>query len=450
MRISRALLIYGLTLAGTFAGMHKARAIPAFAVQTGMKCSACHVGFAQLTPYGREFKLQGYVAGGMFPSPKNLAVGLQAAGSFLHRNTPGPMKPGFKSNDVIAAQQVSLYYGGALDARVGLGAFIQFTYSGVNHALHWDLADIRLARPGKLLGKSMVLGLTFNNAPSVTDLWNSTPVWNYQFIHSNLAPQPTASPAILTLGTEVYGFGGYDAINLSSSDLLYAEADFYKSLPHRAGERLGAGPVPALAGVAPYWRLALQHDWGDHSLEAGTFGFAAHPYPQGISVGGPDTIVDLGLDTQFQWIDADNAVSFDASFIHEHDQWNASYRDGLTANPDDWLNTGTATLQYLWRQKVGVIGSYVRTYGSRDTLIYGPAPVSGSANGKPNTTSWTTELDYYPFNNGGPKWLPWLNAKIFVQNTYYPQFNGGARNYDGYGRNSGSNDVIFTGIWLLF
>ena len=61
-----------------------------------------------------------------------------------------------------------------------------------------------------------------------------------------------------------------------------------------------------------------------------------------------------------------------------------------------------------------------------------------------------TALDYYPFNNDGPKWLPWLNAKILVQNTCYPQFNRGVRNYDGHGRNPGSNGLIFTGIWLLF
>jgi len=38
-----------------------AHAIPAFAAQTGMHCSACHIGFPQLTPYGRMFKLQGYI-----------------------------------------------------------------------------------------------------------------------------------------------------------------------------------------------------------------------------------------------------------------------------------------------------------------------------------------------------------------------------------------------------
>ena len=41
-----------------------ALAVPAFAKQTGQPCAACHVGAfgPQLKPYGRDFKLHGYVA----------------------------------------------------------------------------------------------------------------------------------------------------------------------------------------------------------------------------------------------------------------------------------------------------------------------------------------------------------------------------------------------------
>src|SRR5208282_6338672 len=37
------------------------RAVPSFARQTGMTCAACHTVFPELTPFGREFKLNGYV-----------------------------------------------------------------------------------------------------------------------------------------------------------------------------------------------------------------------------------------------------------------------------------------------------------------------------------------------------------------------------------------------------
>jgi hypothetical protein len=37
------------------------QAIPSFARQTGMKCNECHTVFPELTPFGRLFKLGGYV-----------------------------------------------------------------------------------------------------------------------------------------------------------------------------------------------------------------------------------------------------------------------------------------------------------------------------------------------------------------------------------------------------
>src|SRR5581483_12375623 len=41
-----------------------AKAVPAYARQTGQQCAMCHVGLPELTPFGREFKLNGYVQGG--------------------------------------------------------------------------------------------------------------------------------------------------------------------------------------------------------------------------------------------------------------------------------------------------------------------------------------------------------------------------------------------------
>src|ERR1700730_1321264 len=36
-------------------------AVPSFARQTGMACAACHTVYPELTPFGREIKLNGYV-----------------------------------------------------------------------------------------------------------------------------------------------------------------------------------------------------------------------------------------------------------------------------------------------------------------------------------------------------------------------------------------------------
>jgi hypothetical protein len=122
----------------------------------------------------------------------------------------------------------------------------------------------------------------------------------------------------------------------------------------------------------------------------------------------------------------------------------------MTANPTDRLDQVTLTGSYLYNQFLGVTETYNGIFGNTDAALYAPAAVSGSANGKPNTTSFTTELDYYPWNDGGPTIFPWVNAKLFVEDTVYPIFNGLARNYDGYGRNASGNNVLFTGIWLVF
>jgi len=44
--------------------MERAEAIPAFARQTGQTCSTCHTAYLQLTPFGRRFKLNGYISRG--------------------------------------------------------------------------------------------------------------------------------------------------------------------------------------------------------------------------------------------------------------------------------------------------------------------------------------------------------------------------------------------------
>src|ERR1043166_7030397 len=61
-----------------------AAAVPAFAVQTGQPCQMCHIGAfgPQLTPFGRQFKLNGYTlrAGDTFTPP----ISAMAVASFVH------------------------------------------------------------------------------------------------------------------------------------------------------------------------------------------------------------------------------------------------------------------------------------------------------------------------------------------------------------------------------
>lgn len=439
-----------LSLLGGVLAAPQARAIPAFAAQTDEPCSACHIGFPQLTAYGRLFKLQGYVAGGSTPTPKNFAAMIQAGYTYLRKAVPGGLAPDYPNNNAFSAQQISLFYGGALYAPIGLGAFAQGTFDGVAHQFHWDNLDIRLARPVNAFGMPLYYGITLNNNPGVTDLWNTPPAWGYPFIADELGVGNTAGVQLSGLGQSVYGAGAYGALNVTSSDMLYAEMDIYQPLPNHTAYALGVGPETPISGVIPYWRVALQHSWGASSLEVGSLGLIDNPYPAGYMHCPSDQIVDVGLDSQFQWITLSHALSLQALYVHETQHWNASFPLGASANPTDRLDELTLTASYLYKQQLGFTATYNGIFGNADPALYAPAAISGNANGKPTTTSYTTELDYYPWNNGGPAIFPWMNAKFFVENTFYPVFNGLAKNYDGYGRNAASNDVLFTGIWFVF
>jgi len=74
----------------------------------------------------------------------------------------------------------------------------------------------------------------------------------------------------------------------------------------------------------------------------------------------------------------------------------------------------------------------------------------GCRTGVANTTGWIGEVDYMPFNHGGPSFWPWLNVKLGVQYIYYDKFAGGVNNFDGAGRNAHDNNTLFFFAWMAF
>ncbi len=173
---------------------YKAFAIPSFAAQTGQPCSACHVGAfgPQLKPYGRDFKLYGYVTS---DRPKdNLAdnwperFSMMMKSSFNHINTdknPAPAA-GLGPNDNFTLDQVALYYGGRITPEIGL--FQEVSYDGVNHNFFWDALDVRHAWDGTLFGTDYVGGILVGNQLGETSIWNSTPPNAFPYNSSGVAP----------------------------------------------------------------------------------------------------------------------------------------------------------------------------------------------------------------------------------------------------------------------
>ena len=56
---ARMLVVVAVFLSGN------AQAVPSYARQTGMPCAGCHTTPPELTPFGRNFKINGYTLTGM-------------------------------------------------------------------------------------------------------------------------------------------------------------------------------------------------------------------------------------------------------------------------------------------------------------------------------------------------------------------------------------------------
>src|ERR1700677_1346356 len=131
MRAAPSALLISSVLAASTSG---ALAIPAFAVQTGQPCTACHVGGfgPQLTPFGRQFKLEGYTmrSGDDFTAP----ISAMAVASYLQtaKDTAFPPAPHYGTNDNVALDKLSFFLAGGDGDH--FGGMAQATYFGVGDA----------------------------------------------------------------------------------------------------------------------------------------------------------------------------------------------------------------------------------------------------------------------------------------------------------------------------
>ena len=272
----------GNAFARTYMAAHassSAAYLPSYARQTGMACSACHFQFLQLTPFGRRFKLDGYTLSTLPPiterDPSNggslslSPMGLLSAMVNMGVTRTAKDLPDAQNEYVALPQELSGFLAGRITPKIGI--FSQFTYSGADGAFGIDNVDIRYA-DHTTIGKSteVAYGVTLNNNPSVQDLWNTSPVWSFPFIGSEGAPGGAASTMIDgALSQNVMGLGGYALVG----NLIYGELSVYRS--SFQGAAMPSSATGAIRGVAPYWRLALQKEWGKQYLMVGTFGLNA-------------------------------------------------------------------------------------------------------------------------------------------------------------------------------
>jgi hypothetical protein len=422
-----------------------AKKLPSFSRQTHLACSACHYQFPQLTPFGRTFKLNGYTLSGLAEivqkdSAERATLKLSpispvAAMVVISQTHLNAAIPGTANPTTLFPDQLSLFYAGELTPDIG--AFIQLTYSAPDGAIGLDNVDIRFANRTKFADKPFVFGISLENNPTVQDVWNTVPAWGFPFMSSPVAPSPIAAPVIDgALGQQVAGLGAYGFWN----NLLYAEFTAYTRAPQGGSEPVDGSAENLPTGFTPYWRLALQKQFGKDYLEVGTFGMQTALIPSGIT-GPSNKYTDIALDAQYEHKMGDGVLIGRATWIHESQKLNASFDAEEADFVDNTLQSWKLNASYDPSLQLGMTLGAFGTTGTTDPALYPAGDVTGSAVGSPNSTGFIGEFDYNP----------WQNTRLSLQYTWYTKFNGGSSGYDGTtSRTATNNNTLYMFLWVAF
>jgi hypothetical protein len=425
-------------------------AVPSFARQTGLSCTACHTVYPELNTFGRHFKMMGYaMSKSAKPYEWPLPVSAVAKVSFSHldkdlpphsvEDTWADITDSTKNDVLYLPKIVGIYYAGRIYN--GMGAMVQGNYNGVEDKFNVDITDIRYA--GMTADKKFMYGATINNAPTLGDPWNSTPAWGFPYEGSDISPTPTANPLIEgeLLEQQVGGVGLYGLFR----DTLYAQASVYRSNRTGITSPLGAGTdtTTVVDGAMPYWRVALMHMWGTQALEVGTYGLRAKVYPEDMPYGDTNKFTDTGIDAQYQYVNEKHAFSIAAAWIHEKQDWDASFALDDTSNSSDDLHKFRINMNYYYKTRIGSIGgtlAYFSTKGDDDPSLYASDPIEGSRTGSPDSSGFILEGDLVLDNR----------HKLALQYVAYDKFNGSDSDYDGFGRDASDNNTLYALIRLMF
>lgn len=458
--------VFGATLATI---PDSAKAVPGFERQTGLTCPACHTVYPELTAIGRRFKLNGYTwtpkepAVSITDDKENVEVSIaqvpplsllfQAYYTDWDRPPAGTGPDGKTQNGpTYFPSQVSLLEAGRISDK--FGGWVQVTYLQQTNTVGIDNMELRYSDHTE--DRQYLWGVLANNNPTMQEVWatgGSNSAGSTAFgipyfpVMNILAFFTTKFPLILAEGDNAAGLGAY----VFYQDSLYGELTFYRSakpgvlfLDSSSGSLAPGGGT--LDGLAPYWRIAYEKNWGRNSLMVGAIGMFANftpAVPSGLppveSLSQAGRYTDFGVDSQYQWIGDENIFTAQASYIGEHSSNNdALVAAGDFSNSSDTLHRWALTTSYYYSRKWGGMLNFTSVDGKSDPLFY----CAGACDGSPRAQWETLELDY----------LPWLNTKLFVQYNLYNHLGAASMPaFQGSAPVQASNANAFVlGLWLAF
>jgi hypothetical protein len=463
-----------------------AQALPAFARQTGQNCVACHAGgqFPELTPYGRMFKMTGYTMGAR-ALPLSV-MGVINAAKVSNTSKSDDPATDFQKNGNPVFSSGSLFIAGKVTDNIGL--FSQITYdnyavantnsdfSGHSQA---DNFDLRYADRFLDTNRDLIVGVSLNNNPSVSDPWNTAAAWMQYVPAASLSSHQFADANTPFPG---YGSGGNIAgasAYMLWNKTLYAELGTYRTadqvLSFMSAGIDDASKTKLSGSNNPYWRLALTREWGPHNVMVGTSGMIAHVYDVGSDTSEANNLGlfrNTGIDAQYEYLLDPNTVTAQVAYMRQVQTYSANalgaataaatyvLADGVTAvdqaNPSDTTNVFRAKLSYVYQAKYGGSLAFFNKTGTTNTFNQSSgldpvgcggavcnissARVGGNLSGNPATSGITYEAF----------WIPTQNIRVGAQYTAYNKFNGASDNYDGFGRNAKDNNTLFGYIWFAY
>lgn len=439
--IVRSTLLFAFVLGICLLIPEFSHAVPSYARQTNLACNSCHYVFPELTSFGRLFKLHGYtteLTGDVVEAKDKkdrtllrllktppLSAMLQATVNRLNTRLPGT-----QNNNINLPEQLSFFFAGQVSPK--FGTFIQFTYAIQGASFSLDLIDMRYSNETSFLSNDLIYGATFNNSPTIQDVWNSTPTWIFPYASSSVTPEPIAAPLIEGgLDVAAAGLGFYSLYD----NALYTEVDLYRSAQQGGPHPPDSTSTGIIKKAAPYWRAVWQHQFSSQYLSIGTYGLYSQMFPAGIS-GLTNKFTDIAFDLQTEREIKGGNLTAHATWINEQQKLDATFPAGSSEKDKIKLNSFKANLNYYFLDHFGASLGYFVTTGDSDSLLY--APANGSLTGKPDTDGLIAELDF----------LPWMNAKFSIQYAMYNKFNGAKNNYDGFGRNASDNNTILLMAWF--
>ena len=493
---AKPFLVLGVAIILTTLLSSTAEAVPLFARQVQQNCVACHVGgqYPELTPYGRYFKLTGYTQGdqqwdpakGIFP----IAMSIQAGSNTMKNNKSDGSTDGDSGtasgspldyrNGNFKLDQVSVYLGGKITDNLGLFSQYTWVFNGTDSngnstpaaTFNADNFDLRAADHYSNGYKDIIYGVSLNNNPGVTDVFNSSPAYFYPYQYSG-----TASGQIPPYRTQIESYGGGSARGVNGYVYLnrnwYAEIGGYtantgatKFLTYtNDANNPTRNNTTNLVGVNPYYRLAGTYEWGAHNIMLGAFGMnskIAGPnnflYSDGVTGVGTNVPISSGtagvmyqdraLDAQYQYISDPHVVSAQVRYIQENisDPSVIAY-----ANPSNNLYSRYFKAMYVYRAKYGSTIAYWSQTGSQDSMAYSSGIGNGAA-ANPNPPNYTSFNNSPNSNAWIPAifWQPLQNVRLTLQQTFWTKFAGASKNYDGYGRNASDNNTTYLYLWMAY